>query len=173
MNIYKDASKKEANYIVVPEGDLSNSEIALMPKAPTEKVYYEILFYKRLEDNDSIVSISSNLGDTTLILENLEIFGKSFRFLLGGGTLGNKDILQFTLTTKNGEQRELNVTVIIAPAGVAKAPLSKDYVIGDKGQKGDTGAAGAAATVTVGTTTTGDAGSKATVTNSGSTSAAV
>lgn len=42
-----------------------------------------------------------------------------------------------------------------------------------KGPKGDTGAAGAAATVTVGTTKTGEAGTSAQVTNSGSASAAV
>ena len=42
-----------------------------------------------------------------------------------------------------------------------------------KGPKGDTGAAGAAATVTVGTTSTGEAGTQAQVTNSGSESAAV
>ena len=42
-----------------------------------------------------------------------------------------------------------------------------------KGPKGDTGAAGAAATVVVGTTSTGEAGTQAQVTNSGSESAAV
>lgn len=44
---------------------------------------------------------------------------------------------------------------------------------GQKGDQGDTGNTGSAATVTVGTTTTGAAGSSATVTNSGSSSAAV
>jgi hypothetical protein len=44
---------------------------------------------------------------------------------------------------------------------------------GQKGDKGDTGSAGSSATVQVGTTTTLSAGSDATVTNSGSTSAAV
>lgn len=45
--------------------------------------------------------------------------------------------------------------------------------IGPQGPKGDTGAAGAAATVTVGTTTTVDPTVNASVTNSGTTSAAV
>ena len=44
---------------------------------------------------------------------------------------------------------------------------------GATGAKGDTGAAGAAATVSVGTVSTGNAGSSATVTNVGTTSAAV
>lgn len=44
---------------------------------------------------------------------------------------------------------------------------------GDTGDKGDTGNTGAAATVAVGTTTTGDAGTNAAVTNSGTSSAAV
>lgn len=44
---------------------------------------------------------------------------------------------------------------------------------GDKGDKGDTGTPGAAATISVGTTTTGDAGTNASVTNSGTSSAAV
>lgn len=44
---------------------------------------------------------------------------------------------------------------------------------GDKGDKGNTGATGAAATITVGTTTTGDAGTNASVTNSGTSSAAI
>lgn len=46
-------------------------------------------------------------------------------------------------------------------------------VKGPKGDKGDPGDPGAAATVTVGTTQTGDAGTDATVTNAGTTSAAV
>lgn len=44
---------------------------------------------------------------------------------------------------------------------------------GDKGVKGDTGDNGAAATIAVGTVTTGAAGSSATVTNTGTSSAAV
>lgn len=44
---------------------------------------------------------------------------------------------------------------------------------GPQGEPGATGAPGAAATVTVGTTTTGEAGTEAAVTNSGTTSAAV
>ena len=44
---------------------------------------------------------------------------------------------------------------------------------GDKGDKGDTGSAGAAATINVGTTTTGNPGTNASVTNSGTSSAAV
>ena len=44
---------------------------------------------------------------------------------------------------------------------------------GDKGDKGDTGDNGAAATIAVGTVTTGAPGSSATVTNVGTTSAAV
>ena len=44
---------------------------------------------------------------------------------------------------------------------------------GDTGPQGATGAAGAAATVTIGTVTTGEAGTDASVTNSGTTSAAV
>lgn len=44
---------------------------------------------------------------------------------------------------------------------------------GDKGDKGDTGATGAAATITVGSTTTGAAGTNASVTNTGTSGAAV
>lgn len=44
---------------------------------------------------------------------------------------------------------------------------------GDKGEPGDKGDPGEAATVTVGTTTTGEAGTEASVTNGGTTSAAV
>lgn len=44
---------------------------------------------------------------------------------------------------------------------------------GPQGEKGDTGAAGAAATIAVGTTTTGAEGTNASVTNSGTSSAAV
>jgi hypothetical protein len=44
---------------------------------------------------------------------------------------------------------------------------------GQKGDKGDTGAAGAAATITLGTVSTGTAGSSVSITNSGTSSAAV
>lgn len=48
-----------------------------------------------------------------------------------------------------------------------------DYQVGPKGDAGAKGDPGSAATVSVGTVTTGAAGSDATITNSGTTSAAV
>lgn len=68
-----------------------------------------------------------------------------------------------------GEQGPKGDTGDIGPQGPA----------GEQGPKGDTGAdgprgpAGAAATVTIGTVTTGEAGTQATVTNTGTTSAAI
>lgn len=57
--------------------------------------------------------------------------------------------------------------------GTWTTPPTSSGATGPQGATGPTGPAGAAATVTVGTTTTGAAGSSASVTNSGSTSAAV
>lgn len=85
----------------------------------------------------------------------------------------------FTATV-NGEQAVLAAEVHDASA--LMATMAAQGAKGDKGDTGDTGNTGpqgpqgpdgAAATITVGTTTTGAAGSEATVTNSGSTSAAV
>ena len=60
-----------------------------------------------------------------------------------------------------------------------QGPAGQDGAQGERGPKGDTGPAGAdgkdgaAATISVGTVTTGEAGTSATVTNSGTSSAAV
>ena len=64
-------------------------------------------------------------------------------------------------------------------ASVTNSGTSTDAILnftiprGDKGDKGDTGATGQAATITVGSTTTGQPGTSASVTNSGTSSAAV
>ena len=56
---------------------------------------------------------------------------------------------------------------------VSEIPAGPQGDPGEPGPQGDPGAPGAAATITVGTTTTGEAGTEAAVTNSGTTSAAV
>lgn len=56
---------------------------------------------------------------------------------------------------------------------VSEIPAGPQGDPGEPGPQGDPGAPGAAATITVGTTTTGEAGAQASVTNSGTTSAAV
>lgn len=62
--------------------------------------------------------------------------------------------------------------------GVAFADMAGDLSMmvgpkGDKGDTGNTGSAGSAATISVGTVTTGSPGSSATVTNAGTSAAAV
>ena len=56
---------------------------------------------------------------------------------------------------------------------VSEIPAGPQGDPGEPGPQGEPGAPGAAATITVGTTTTGEAGTEAAVTNSGTTSAAV
>ena len=56
---------------------------------------------------------------------------------------------------------------------VSEIPAGPQGDPGEPGPQGDPGTPGAAATITVGTTTTGEAGTEAAVTNSGTTSAAV
>lgn len=56
---------------------------------------------------------------------------------------------------------------------VSEIPAGPQGDPGEPGPQGEPGAPGAAATITVGTTTTGEAGTEASVTNSGTTSAAV
>lgn len=97
-------------------------------------------------------------------------------------TLNNGDTYTFDVT--NGRAGTIEVgTVTTGPAGSSASVTNVgtdneailDFVIpkGDKGDKGDTGSTGSAATVTVGSTTTGEPGTSASVTNSGTTSAAV
>lgn len=70
---------------------------------------------------------------------------------------GNEHFAVFNFTIPRGDKGETGSTGAQGP----------------KGDKGDTGAAGQAATITVGSTTTTNPGTNATVTNSGTTSAAV
>ena len=60
--------------------------------------------------------------------------------------------------------------IVLRSVAATTADYSK--LKGDKGDQGEKGTSGAAATITVGTTTTGAAGTKASVTNVGTTSAA-
>ena len=64
-------------------------------------------------------------------------------------------------------------TKLYGSDGTTVTDLTTSGGQGPQGPQGEPGAPGAAATVTVGTTTTGEAGTEAAVTNSGSTSAAV
>ena len=64
-------------------------------------------------------------------------------------------------------------TKLYGSDGTTVTDLTTSGGQGPQGPQGEPGAPGAAATVTVGTTTTGEAGTEAAVTNSGTTSAAV
>ena len=82
-----------------------------------------------------------------------------------------------TITVGSTSTGAPGTSASVTNTGSASAAVL-DFVIpkGDKGDTGDTGATGspgAAATVTVGTTTTGNPGTNASVTNSGTSSAAV
>ena len=82
-----------------------------------------------------------------------------------------------TITVGSTSTGAPGTSASVTNAGSASAAVL-DFVIpkGDKGDTGDTGATGSpgeAATVTVGTTTTGNPGTNASVTNSGTQSAAV
>ncbi len=81
-------------------------------------------------------------------------------------------------TGPKGDQGNVGPQGLIGPIGPkgdtgVAGPQGLTGPIGPKGDTGFTGASGAAATVTVGPTTTGAAGSSASVSNSGSSSAAV
>lgn len=84
-----------------------------------------------------------------------------------GGTGNLEDIVQTTTSYSDGG---VNVVTAYLSDGT-----TQDFQIrnGHKGSQGDPGATGADATVSVGTTTTLPAGSNATVTNSGTSTAAV
>lgn len=72
----------------------------------------------------------------------------------------------FAVPGEKGDPGEPGIQGIQGLPGLPGSP-------GQKGEKGDTGSPGAAATITVGTVTTGNAGSSATVTNAGTSNAAV
>jgi lysophospholipase L1-like esterase len=74
-----------------------------------------------------------------------------------------------TTTTGNAGTQAQVENVGTSGAAILNFTIPK----GDKGDKGNTGNTGSAATVTVGTVTTGEPGTDASVTNSGTTSAAV
>lgn len=92
------------------------------------------------------------------------------------------NIPSFSLVAQSGSYNDLSNTpdlTVYAKAATTYTKTEVDDAIaaaetqGVKGDKGDKGDTGAAATISVGTVTTGAAGSSASVTNSGTTSAAV
>lgn len=79
-----------------------------------------------------------------------------------------------TVTAGTATTLPAGSTPVVTNSGTAtNAVFNFGIPKGDKGDKGDTGSAGAAATITVGSTTTGNPGTNASVTNSGTSSAAV
>ena len=106
----------------------------------------------------------------------------AFNFQIPSGEVGPaKDITASATASGLAAGSQPTVTAVATDTGTNTENIAFTFGIpagaqgeqGPKGDKGDTGDPGAAATVTVGTTTTGAAGSQASVTNSGTTSAAV
>lgn len=112
----------------------------------------------------------SNSGTSTAAVFNFSIprgnkgdkgdTGDAATITVGNTTTGNPGTNASVTNSGNTGAAILNFTI---PRGDK----------GDKGDKGDTGDKGDAATIAVGTTTTGAAGTNASVTNSGTSSAAV
>ena len=139
-------------YLVVEESGLKDGET---PQPPTPDIYTQIL--EKAEYAETVAS---------------EIQGKA-----ESGAFNGK-----AATVDVGEviTGESNTPVAITNSGTQNAAvLNFTIPKGDKGDKGDTGTQGepgkdgAAATVTVGTVTTGDPDTPASVTNSGTPNAAV
>ena len=96
------------------------------------------------------------------------------------GRVRNKNLPADGVKFTDGEtfQEKYDSGELTGPQGQqgAQGPQGETGATGAQGPKGDTGAqgpAGAAATIAVGTVTTGEAGTNASVTNSGTSSAAV
>lgn len=89
------------------------------------------------------------------------------------------DFIDFVFQVNTGTQIEFDTTAIGTLSkqaysfSVFQVQTGKDGVNGSNGSNGTNGTNGSAATITVGTTTTLSAGSSATVSNSGSSSAAI
>ena len=86
------------------------------------------------------------------------------------------DTPNITVTSTTDNISSVNPSINVVKSGTTAAPIFDFQFSGFKGAQGDPGSAGpsgAAATITVGTVTTLPSGSNATVTNVGSTSAAV
>ena len=102
-----------------------------------------------------------------------------FNFGIPKGDKGDKGDTGSTGSAATVEVGTTSTGAAGTNASVTNAGTSSAAVLnftipkGDKGDKGDTGSAGSAATISVGTVTTGAEGSDATVTNSGTSSAAV
>jgi collagen type VII alpha len=122
---------------------------------------------------DSPVSISINVspkGDYSSITayqlgDSVAYLGSSY--IARGATLANlpTDTVYWQILASKGD---IGSTGLTGPTG----PQGSQGIQGIQGIQGNTGSTGAAATVTVGTTTTGSPGTSASVSNSGTSSAA-
>ena len=137
----------------------------------------------KLKFNNANVSSASSLfiddvdDDGTDIQSFLRTIDDSTSTIKGHFKISNKtnadDFALFTISAATEATGYHKVTCAYV-SGSTSFSASEDVIItfARTGDKGDTGATGAAATVAVGSTNTGSAGSNASVTNSGSSSAA-
>lgn len=100
----------------------------------------------------------------------------AYAYAVAGGYTGTEaefEALLGNIATDLEEIENLTVTATTLPEGSSATASYSDGVLTLGIPKGDTGATGAGATVSVGTTTTGDPGTDASVTNSGTAKDAV
>lgn len=155
--------------ITVPAGCLSETIIQMQCKAPQEDVNYTFCLGNRLYPYEIIKNVviqpATIENDENPVTGKLvSIMGQIFIASISGGTINTRYGIRFIVTTNSGEIREFDTSLLVAPAGVIDNSSVPPIAIGN------TGAAG---TVTIGNTTTGNAGDPAIVTNVGTDSAAI
>jgi hypothetical protein len=118
------------------------------------------------------INVDNAVGSGTRTSWNLGIAGDRGATGSAGGT-GTAGAAA-TIAVGSVTTGAAGTSVAITNSGTSSAAVFNFTIPrGDTGATGSTGAAGAAATITVGTVTTGAAGSSVSITNSGSSSAAV
>lgn len=102
------------NILNIPYGNLENKVIRLDSKSPEEIVQYLICIKDRLDEKDSIISVSASSNQKELeIIENKIIDNFTFNSSVSGGILNSRAGITYIIKTKLGEVRTVNCGIDI------------------------------------------------------------
>jgi len=81
--------------------------LATMLKAPSERLDYDVLFYKWLKPDDRLYDVQPSLSvGATLVIDHIDLADKAIKFWLKGGEQGEEVTVSFTVETIKGRKKQ-------------------------------------------------------------------
>lgn len=156
----------ETTQVIIPGGCLQNTKISLKCKAPDEKIEYTFSLASQLSSNEEIVSVQAQSPyRSSLTVDSYTHNVNIFTCRISGGRMLYDEPIRFVISTQKNTIYSFVCVLPIRQQGI--------LIENCCGMNGVLDPATPMGTLAVGTTTTLEPGSKATVENIGTDSAAV